>query len=78
MPVLAVSKGQDHPLPWQRHFSGSEEGAPNAIRAIAQTPDGTIWLGTTNGLYRYDGVRFERMPPQAPSLSNRIAFTRFW
>lgn len=66
MPVLAVSKGQDHPLPWQRHFSGSGEGAPNAIRAIAQTPDGTIWLGTTNGLYRYDGVRFERMPPSSP------------
>ncbi len=65
MPASALPKNQDQPLPWQRHFSGSEEGAPNGIRAIAQTPDGTIWLGTFNGLYRYDGVRFERMPPSS-------------
>lgn len=28
--------------------------------AIAQTRDGYIWLGTANGLARFDGVRFKR------------------
>jgi signal transduction histidine kinase/ligand-binding sensor domain-containing protein len=28
------------------------------IRSIAQTADGYIWLGTTDGLFRFDGVRF--------------------
>ncbi len=28
------------------------------IRSIVQTADGYIWLGTTDGLFRFDGVRF--------------------
>jgi signal transduction histidine kinase/ligand-binding sensor domain-containing protein/ActR/RegA family two-component response regulator len=31
----------------------------NAVTAIAQTPDGYLWLGTQEGLVRFDGVRFE-------------------
>lgn len=30
----------------------------NSVVAIAQTPDGYLWLGTENGLVRFDGVRF--------------------
>jgi signal transduction histidine kinase/ligand-binding sensor domain-containing protein len=36
-----------------------------AILAIAQTPDGYMWLGTEFGLYRFDGVR--AIPWHAPS-----------
>lgn len=39
-------------------WSGAE-GAPREIEAIAQGPDGWLWLGTTSGLYRFDGVRFD-------------------
>ncbi len=28
------------------------------VQAIAQTPDGYLWLGTQEGLVRFDGVRF--------------------
>jgi ligand-binding sensor domain-containing protein len=36
-----------------------EDGLPeNRIRAISQTPDGYLWLGTGEGLARFDGVRF--------------------
>ena len=30
---------------------------PGTINAIAQTPDGYLWLGTELGLVRFDGVR---------------------
>ena len=31
----------------------------NWISAIAQTPDGYLWVGTYSGLAKYDGARFE-------------------
>lgn len=42
-----------------------EDGAPPDIWAIAQAIDGYLWLGTGAGLYRFDGVRFERFVPAA-------------
>jgi len=37
----------------------TQDGLPqNSIRAITQTPDGYLWLGTPAGLVRFDGVRF--------------------
>jgi PAS domain S-box-containing protein len=37
----------------------SEQGLPqNAVQALAQTRDGYLWLGTQEGLARFDGVRF--------------------
>jgi PAS domain S-box-containing protein len=36
-----------------------DEGLPqSAIQALAQTPDGYIWIGLEEGLVRFDGVRF--------------------
>lgn len=37
------------------------EGAPSNIGAIAQTGDGYLWLGNNEGLWRFDGVTFERV-----------------
>lgn len=31
------------------------------INAIAQTTDGFLWVGTYSGLYRYDGLEFDRI-----------------
>ncbi len=39
------------------------DGAPGNIRAIAQGRDGYLWLGTATGLYRFDGLVFERIVP---------------
>jgi signal transduction histidine kinase/ligand-binding sensor domain-containing protein len=38
---------------------GDKEGAPSGILALAQTSDGYLWIGTIDGLYRFDGVSFE-------------------
>jgi Two component regulator propeller len=37
----------------------NESGLPQAtINAIVQTRDGYLWMGTEEGLVRFDGVRF--------------------
>jgi signal transduction histidine kinase/ligand-binding sensor domain-containing protein/DNA-binding response OmpR family regulator len=37
-----------------------ENGLPsNTVYAIRQTRDGYLWIGTQNGLVRFDGVRFQ-------------------
>jgi len=37
----------------------TDEGLPhNLVRAITQTPDGNLWVGTRLGLARFDGIRF--------------------
>ena len=41
---------------------GIEEGAPENIDAIAQSPDGYLLLGASSGLYQFDGVSFTRIP----------------
>jgi signal transduction histidine kinase/ligand-binding sensor domain-containing protein len=43
----------------------TKEGAPGQILALAQTADGYLWIGTHNGLYRFDGVTFERYEPRS-------------
>jgi ligand-binding sensor domain-containing protein/signal transduction histidine kinase len=50
---------------WQR-----DQGLPHkAVRALAQTSDGFVWLGSEDGLTRFDGARFvtyERQPGWQP------------
>src|SRR6266851_7841773 len=37
----------------------TEKGLPqNSVIAMTQTRDGYLWLGTLNGLVRFDGIRF--------------------
>src|SRR5262249_7274782 len=37
----------------------AENGLPqNSVQAIVQTRDGYLWMGTQEGLVRFDGVRF--------------------
>ena len=36
-----------------------KEGAPADVACLAQTNDGFLWLGGPNGLFRFDGTRFE-------------------
>jgi ligand-binding sensor domain-containing protein/signal transduction histidine kinase len=58
----------------------SENGLPqNTVQAIAQTRDGYIWIGTQEGLARFDGVKFEifdkQNTPEIKSNDIRALFT---
>jgi signal transduction histidine kinase/ligand-binding sensor domain-containing protein len=45
-----------------QHTSWTErDGAPPQIYDISQAPDGSLWLGSGEGLYRFDGFTFERV-----------------
>ena len=53
----AVGLGQYQHASW-----AAREGLMGSVRAIVQTPDGYLWLGTEFGLVRFDGVRFLSWP----------------
>ncbi len=45
-----------------------QHGLPqNTVQAISQTADGFLWVGTQQGLVRFDGHRFEAFPIDTPS-----------
>jgi signal transduction histidine kinase/ligand-binding sensor domain-containing protein len=37
------------------------EGGPTGVEALAQSSDGYLWLAAAGGLFRFDGIRFERI-----------------
>jgi ligand-binding sensor domain-containing protein/signal transduction histidine kinase len=46
---------------WQSH-----DGLPsNVVRVLAQSADGYLWIGTAEGVIRFDGVRFSELPETA-------------
>jgi signal transduction histidine kinase/ligand-binding sensor domain-containing protein len=52
-----------------------QDGVFNGIpTAIVQTADGYLWIGTTSGLVRFDGVRFVpwKPPPEGSALSKGV------
>jgi signal transduction histidine kinase/ligand-binding sensor domain-containing protein len=50
----------------------ADDGLPDSsVTAIAQTPDGYLWVGTYNGLVRFDGIRFVTFDPaNTPALAH--------
>ena len=66
----AQSLSQLHHTAWT-----TSEGAPGDIQALAQTPDGLLWLGTGTGLFYFDGVTFQRFSPRPSEASLREDIT---
>jgi len=44
---------------------GEKDGYPGRSEALAQTVDGFLWIGSDVGLFRFDGVHFERYVPRS-------------
>lgn len=51
-----------------------KDGAPGQISNIAQSTEGYLWLTAAAGLYRFDGVTFERIDiePNDPDLPSTV------
>ncbi|WP_165420375.1 sensor histidine kinase [Edaphobacter modestus] len=52
-----------------------KEGAPSDVTCLAQTNDGFLWLGGPNGLFRFDGTRFE---PFTSPFGDRLLSTNLY
>ena len=63
--ILAADSTPIRPISqWVHTTWTAKDGAPIEIRALAQTTDGYLWLGSSGGLVRFDGVRFVPFAPR--------------
>ncbi len=53
----------------------ARDGAPPNVMAITQTADGFLWLASSQGLYRFDGVEFERFAPLGQPLPSASVYS---
>lgn len=69
---ISSSASQYTLLSWE-----TDRGLPqNSVQAIAQTPDGFLWVGTKEGLARFDGVEFTVFHPNdTPELPDQSITT---
>jgi PAS domain S-box-containing protein len=71
--VMASLLSEAHALDPHRKFSqyvrekwSAANGLPGgAVHAIAQSPDGYLWIGTDKGFVRFDGFTFLPVPPKS-------------
>ncbi len=58
---------------WTTRSWQTEDGLPqDSVNAIVQTRDGFLWVGTSAGLARFDGVRFRKFGLQDGLRSVRV------
>jgi signal transduction histidine kinase/ligand-binding sensor domain-containing protein len=62
-PLIAFGLDASKTIKQLHHTAwGPEQGAPSGgIKAMAQTADGYLWIVSPSGLFRFDGITFERM-----------------
>lgn len=58
----ALATGQWVAVPTMRHWGSKEGLSSNTITALAKDTSGYLWIGSANGLYRFDGRLFEKHP----------------
>jgi ligand-binding sensor domain-containing protein/signal transduction histidine kinase len=61
-----------HAFPYTARTWQTAEGLPHSVvQAVAQTPDGYLWVGTQGGLARFDGLQFTTFDAKnTPEIKN--------
>lgn len=74
-PARAVTAG----IEGFKHSSWTpEQGAPGNVVGITQSREGYLWLASAEGVYRFDGLSFERIPlPRDNRFANAIPTSIF-
>lgn len=49
------------------HFRSADGLETDNVKCISQDQLGFVWIGTDDGLFRYDGMKFSRYPSAAPT-----------
>lgn len=71
LPATARTLAQLEHVAWTRR-----DGVPDDITSLAQTGDGWLWIGTSNGLWRFDGLRFSKLENiGATRLPDKMVYT---
>nr|WP_315250115.1 triple tyrosine motif-containing protein [uncultured Duganella sp.] len=60
---------------YQHDIWTGKDGAPGEVAAMAQTADGWLWIAGSNGLYRFDGLRFSRFEALSGEVAPRRPIT---
>src|SRR5687767_5854561 len=71
VPSAALADGSPRLLAHYTHHSWTvATGAPAPVLDMAQGPDGFLWLATGEGLFRFDGISFERIVPEGQAAED--------
>jgi ligand-binding sensor domain-containing protein/two-component sensor histidine kinase len=66
-PDVALQASGNAITPYSVRTWQADDGLPqNSVQAITQSREGYLWVGTREGLVRFDGVRFTLLDDQAP------------
>lgn len=69
VPGRAVALERHQRLEQLHHTAWTpRDGLTGSALCLAQTADGHLWIGTSDGLFRFDGVQFERFTPLSGGL----------
>ena len=81
LPQPARALDPDKPLDaYTVEIWGARNGLPSSyVRAIAQTPDGYLWIAGYGGVGRYDGARIVSLPqPEAAGATSSTPRRSSW
>ena len=77
--TTAHAPTRDRALSELQHTSWTaREGVLVSIQALAQTSDGYLWVGTANGLCRFDGVKSSLLSHHQVEGFQVVSSNLFW
>lgn len=75
-PMALVARPAPPPPNFRHTTWTARDGAQTDLNAMAQTSDGSLWLGGVNGLFRFDALHFEEIDlPRHPELRSADVYS---